>query len=120
MVANLVEFPLEGGGSVVVSTGAPNGRGDAAYGEVVRGQRASVVVDRANASFESVIRKAQPAALAVLNAVSSGSRPPHEVTVEFGIEMSADMGAVIASTAVTANFTVTLKWTRDGGDARED
>jgi hypothetical protein len=37
-------------------------------------------------------------------------RRPDELTVTFGIELSGSMGAVIASTAATANIAITLTW----------
>jgi hypothetical protein len=112
MVTQLVEFPLGDGGSIVVASNAPET--DASPGPVFRGGgRTEAVVTRASESFESVVQRAQPAAVAVLDAVRSGPNPPTEVRVEFGLQLSADLGAVIASTAVQANFTVTLTWRRD-------
>jgi hypothetical protein len=37
-------------------------------------------------------------------------RRPDDLTVTFGIELSGSMGAIIASTAATANITITLTW----------
>lgn len=112
MVTQLVEFPLSDGGSIVVASNAPDA--DASSGPVFRGGgRTDAVLTRAGESFESVVQRAQPAAVAVLDAVRSGPHPPAEVKVEFGLQLSADFGAVIASTAVQANFTVTLTWRRD-------
>ncbi|WP_374975785.1 CU044_2847 family protein [Microbacterium trichothecenolyticum] len=113
MVANLVEFPLSDGGSVVIVSGGP-GSGQDPPGPVLRGRVSEAVVTQASESFETVVQRVQPAATAVLDAARSGPHPPSEVTVEFGIEMSADLGAVIASTAVQANFKVTITWQRDG------
>ena len=113
MADNLVQFPLADGGSVVVATSRPGG-GQDPYGPILRGRVSEAVVTQASESFESVVKRVQPAAVAVLDAARSGPRPPSEVTVEFGIEMSADLGAVIASTAVQANFKVTITWQRDG------
>jgi len=112
MVTNLVEFPLSDGGSVVVAAGGPSS-GQDPYGPVLRGRVSEAVVTQASDSFESVVRRVQPAAAAVLDAARSGPQPPSAVTVEFGIEMSADLGAVIASTAVQANFKVTITWQRE-------
>ena len=112
MGVNLVEFPLGDGGSVVVAASGPS-NGQGAYGPVLRGRVSEAVVTQASESFETVVQRLQPAAAAVLDAARSGPQTPSEVTVEFGIEMSADLGAVIASTAVQANFKVTITWQRD-------
>lgn len=76
------------------------------------------VVTQAAESFESVVQKVQPAAVAVLDAVRSGPRPPSEMTVEFGLDKSADPGAVIASTAVQANFEDPVTWRRHESDSK--
>ncbi|MFF2486401.1 CU044_2847 family protein [Microbacterium sp. NPDC058062] len=112
MGTNLVEFPLGDGGSVVIAAGGPNSGQDPS-GPVLRGRVSEAVVTQASESFETVVQRVQPAATAVLDAIRSGPHPPSEVTIEFGIEMSADLGAVIASTAVQANFKVTITWQRD-------
>lgn len=88
------------------------------HGDVVRGRAPDAVVTQASESFESIVQKVQPAAVALLEAIRSGPRPPSRVTVEFGLDMSADLGAVIASTAVQANFKVTITWRRDGPDSK--
>ncbi len=35
---------------------------------------------------------------------------PDEVEVKFGVKMTAEMGAVIASANVEGNYEITLKW----------
>jgi hypothetical protein len=50
--------------------------------------------------------------VAVLDAMRGGVDAPDEVQVEFGLQLSADVGAVIATTGVQANFRVTLAWRR--------
>ena len=112
MGTNLVEFPLGDGGSVIIAAGGPNSGHDP-DGPVLRGRVSEAVVTQASESFETVVQRVQPAATALLDAIRSGSHPPSEVTVEFGIEMSADLGAVIASTAVQANFKVCITWQRE-------
>lgn len=112
MGTNLVEFPLADGGSVVIAAGGPNSGQDPS-GPVLRGRVSEAIVTQASESFETVVQRLQPAATAVLDAIRSGPHPPSDVTIEFGIEMSADLGAVIASTAVQANFKVTITWQRE-------
>jgi hypothetical protein len=114
VITNRVEFPFGDGGSVVVVTGGPAIGGDP-YGSVVRGGRISdAVVTQASESCETVVQRLQPAAVAVLDAVRWGRHSPSDVTDEFGLEMSSDRSAVIASTGVQANCKVTITWRRDG------
>lgn len=106
------------GSTVVVASTAPDAS-ELPRGPVLRGGLSSeAVVTRAGESFEAVVQRAQPAAAAVLNAVRSGPHPPAEVTVEFGLQLSAELGAVIASSAIQANFTVTLTWRREESGER--
>jgi hypothetical protein len=39
---------------------------------------------------------------------------PSEVSLTFGIKLTAEAGAVIARTAGQCNFAVTLRWQEDG------
>jgi hypothetical protein len=40
--------------------------------------------------------------------------PPDEVGIEFGVQLSAQTGAFIASVAAQANFRVSVTWRRGG------
>ncbi len=119
MADHMVEFPLESGGSIVVMTAAPSGRPDRDQGaDVTRGWGAAsladapTVLERAESSFEAALRHVRPVAAAVLDAMRGGVDAPDEVQVEFGLQLSAEAGAVIATTGVQANFRVTLAWRR--------
>src|SRR4051794_38912253 len=111
----LVEFPLEGGGSVVVETDdAGRGTDD---GEVTRGLgRPDRSIARAGETFEEAVARIQPGALAMVRALREGAGAPDEITVEFGVQLTAELGAVVARTSAQANFTVRMRWQRDGGD----
>lgn len=112
---HMVEFPLESGGTVTVMAATPAGAGDSRFGrEVTRGLSTPKVVDEASGTFENALRRVQPAAVAVLEAMREGVNPPNVVEVEFGVQLTAEAGAIIATTGVQANFRVTLTWRRDG------
>lgn len=103
----LIEFPLEGGGSVVVEVDEPE-----AEGGVVRAARPGEVSERAQLSFEEALGKLRPAAESIIARLRALSDPPDQVGVEFGLKLSAGAGAVIASAAAEANYRVTLTWKR--------
>jgi hypothetical protein len=113
----LVEFPLEGGGSVVVDVDGPA----VAYGETVRGDvtrgRVDEVVARTGETFEAAFERIQPAATAAIRSLRTLADRPQEVEIEFGIKISAEVGAVIAHTAAEANFRVTLRWKPEAAEA---
>jgi hypothetical protein len=100
----LVEFPLEDGGSVLIQVQ------DAAVGPVTRGLGDRAVVERSQRTFEEAISRIQPAAQALLSRLRGLADTPEEIGVEFGLELSTEAGAFIAAASATANFKVTLTW----------
>lgn len=116
-MADLIEFPLEGGGSVMVAatrsvqTDGPSG------GSVFRGGDRRDVATRSSETMQQAIGKVKPAAAALAQAFSDLPMRPESVEVNFGIQLDAELGAVIASTAVSAHFEVRLIWSRSPGGA---
>jgi hypothetical protein len=107
-VTRLVEFPLQDGGSVLVQVD------EAAAGPVTRGLGDSrTVTEQARLTFEDAISRVQPAAQSLISRLRALADAPDEVGLEFGLELSAEAGAFIASASSTANFRVTLTWRRD-------
>ena len=103
----LVEFPLEEGGSVLVEVDDV-----ASSGPATRGLRDQRVTETAQQSFEQAVSHVQPAANALLVRLRSMADAPDEVVVEFGLQLSAEAGAFIASASSSATFTVSLTWRR--------
>ena len=103
------EFPVEGGGTVVVEV---DGSGDWTAGDrpTTRGLGGTDVVARTEASFDDAIGRIQPVASGLIAALRAAVDPPDEVDIEFGIQMSADLGAIIAKASASANFKVALHW----------
>jgi hypothetical protein len=104
-MSRLVEFPLQDGKSsllVQVDTGTS--------GPVTRGLGGRAVTEQAQQTFEEAVRKVQPAAQALVTSLRSLSEAPDEVAVEFGLQLSAEAGAFIASASTGANFKVSLTW----------
>jgi hypothetical protein len=107
----LIEFRLDDGGSMLVEVDdeeqergglVPAARGDG-----------SKVTEKATVSFQEAMQKVKPAAEVIIKKLRELSDPPDEVEVEFGLKMSAEAGAVVAAAGIEANYTVTLKWTRE-------
>ena len=104
----LVEFSLDQGGSVLVEVNEPSA------GPVTRGlgrDRADLV-DKADKTFEDATAAVTPAARSLITRLRSIEDPPDEVGIEFGVQLSAQSGAFIASVAAEANFTVSMTWRR--------
>lgn len=115
----LVEFPLEGGGSVVVDVDGQGGLpgGETVRGDVTRRLGANEVVARTGETFEAAFARIRPAATAAIGSLRTLSDRPQEIEIEFGIKLSAEVGAIIAHTAAEANFKVTLRWKPEASGA---
>lgn len=108
----LVEFPLDQGGSVLVEVDEPPA-GPAVRGGL--GRDRSTLVEKADQTFEDATAAVTPAARSLIARLRSVDNPPDEVRIEFGVQLSAQTGAFIASVAAEANFTVSMTWRRLGG-----
>jgi hypothetical protein len=104
----IVEFPLEQGGSVLVEVA------ESAAGPAVRGlgKDQPTVAERAGKTFEEATAAVTPAARSLIARFRSMDDPPDEIGIEFGVQLSAQTGAFIASAAAAANFRVSLTWRR--------
>jgi NADPH-dependent glutamate synthase beta subunit-like oxidoreductase len=107
-MVQLVEFPLEGGGSVLVQVD------DVGTGEVTRGwgDRDARVVEQARQSFEQAVGRVQPAVQGLLTQLRSLAETPEQIQVEFGLQLSAEVGAFVAGASTTGNFKVSMTWRR--------
>ncbi|GAA2224765.1 hypothetical protein GCM10010232_07210 [Streptomyces amakusaensis] len=94
---------------------------DEALVRVGRGNRS---VARAERSLGQMLDTVRPVAESFVGRFRGLANPPDEMTLEFGVSLSAEADVVIASTATAANFSVSLTWHRSpaaepaGDDAR--
>jgi len=100
-----IEFPLEGGGSVMIEA-EPSG-------PVMRGLRPQELPIEAGQTFEAALDRVSPAALGIVERWRRAVDPPDEIDIEFGIQLSAEVGAFVAKATGDANFRVVLRWKRD-------
>ncbi|MET8676756.1 CU044_2847 family protein [Streptomyces sp. NPDC004647] len=141
-MTQIVRFELDGGGSVFVEVpddgptaepggwgrsggpvgqdgrggeageGGPDGRGGRG-GRVVDTGRSGQAVQTASETLQTALVRMRPAIEAVVGQVRGLAAPPDRVSVQFGIKITAEAGAVIAKAATEANFTVSAEWARD-------
>jgi hypothetical protein len=114
-VKRLIEFPLEDGGTILVEVDEP-----VSEGGLERVARPDEIITKANQTFEAALDRIKPVAGVIITKLRALSDPPDEMTVEFGFNMSAQAGAVVAAVGVEANYKVTLKWQQEqtkGGTA---
>lgn len=104
----LIEYPLEEGGTILVEVNDP-----LAEEGIVKAARGDEAVVHASQTFEQALDTLKPAAGAVVKKFRLLPDAPDSVQVEFGIKLSAQAGALIASTALEANFKVALTWKKE-------
>jgi hypothetical protein len=106
-MVQLVEFPLQGGGSVLVQVD------DHGSGEVTRGWGdRERVIEHAQQSFEQAVSRVQPAIQGLLAQLRALAETPEQIEVEFGLQLSAEVGAFVAGASTTGNFKVSMTWHR--------
>ncbi|SHN88466.1 hypothetical protein SAMN05660350_04520 [Geodermatophilus obscurus] len=109
-MVRLLKYPLETGGGVLVQVEDGHG-GDA---EVTRGwgERDRRVVKQARESFGQVVARVQPAVQGLVHQLRSLVDSPDATSVEFGLELSAEVGAFVAGASTKGNFKVSMTWNR--------
>ena len=104
----LIEFPLEGDESILVEVEElPDSELDEGLAAYSPGQQ---VVVRAQTSFAEAMEKIKPVAANIIGKVRELKDSPDEVEVKFGVKMTAEIGAIIASANAEGNYEITLKW----------
>jgi hypothetical protein len=108
-VSELVSFELENGGTVLVEISS-SGSG------ISRANRAGDTVRSAASTFESALSHVRDAATSALQLFKEIPQPPDQITIEFGVTLNAQFGAVIAEAGATGNLKVALNWNRASRD----
>ncbi|MEU5365663.1 CU044_2847 family protein [Streptomyces sp. NPDC005925] len=103
----LVELPVstaEGHLQVVRVQVEQNGDG------LVQVARPGQVIARATRSLSTMLAAVRPVAQNFVDGFQDMARKPDEISIEFGLSLSAEADVVISSTAAQANFKVSLVW----------
>jgi hypothetical protein len=103
-MAELIRVPLESGGSLTVEV-------DSRDAGVVKAARPGQIVADATQTLEAALASLVPGATVVVEKLRAAK--PSDVSLSFGIKLTAEAGAVIAKTAGECNFAVTLHWQED-------
>lgn len=106
----MIEVPLEGEGkrSVLVEVELDESEQQG----MVPAARPGELATKAKQTFEEALDEIKPVADVMVDKLRTMSAQPDEISVTFGLKMSASAGAFIAASGVEANFTILLKWNR--------
>lgn len=108
-MAKYVEFPLEGGGSIVIESADEPGR--ASTGFVRGGEDARQAPAAAGQTFDASVEAVRRSADLLVAKLRSLSAAPDEMVVSFALQASGELGGLaVAKSGSDASFHVTLKW----------
>jgi hypothetical protein len=108
---NVIEFPLDDGGMLRVQAAdvdVPSGPVPAS-----RGDQLLKAAESLEQSFQHIV----PALTTVTNRLRAVS--PDQLSIEFGLILTAETGVVVVKGGAEVHFTVNLAWSRLQGDAAE-
>jgi hypothetical protein len=111
----VIEFPMENGEMLLVEVDDVGGSSN-----TLRGLPSPNVIERARVTYEQAIDNIRPAAESIVVRMRELAEPPDVIDLEFGIKLSADVGAFLASTSAEAQFTLRLTWNRGERRALQD
>src|SRR5262249_7322070 len=83
LVPNLIEVPLESGGSILIEADG------ASSGDVLRGKGATQVIEQVSQTLEKALGHVRSTANAVIAQLRAIPQTPDEVSVEFGVRFGA-------------------------------
>jgi hypothetical protein len=116
-VSKYVEFPLDGGGSIVIESTEEPARSSTGF---LRGEGGYTAANAAQHTFDASVEAVRRSADLLVTKLHGLSTPPDELTVTFALKASGELGGLaVAKSGAEANFNVTLKWSKDlkSGDA---
>jgi hypothetical protein len=111
-VSDLVQVPLEGGGWFLVRADSAGREAPEGSGPVQAGRTADAIARGAVEAAQTLETALEPVvAMARVTLEALARVRPSEVTVEFGVELSAEAGAIVSKAGGSCQLTVTLTWT---------
>jgi hypothetical protein len=111
-VSKYVEFPLEGGGTILIEAGDEPNRTSAGF---LRDGDTHAGAEKASQSFDASVEAVRRSADLLVTKLRELSTPPDELQVNFNLRASGEMGGLTVGKAGSeANFTVMLKWQKQG------
>ena len=112
-MSRYVEFPLEGGGSILVET--PDEPSKAHSGFVkAGGEAAREAAVQASQSFDAAVENVRKSADLLATRLRALGEPPDEMEVTFSLKATGEPGHIaVGKSGADANYHVTLKWRRE-------
>ena len=115
-----VEFPLQDGGLIVIESAEESEKGQAGFVRAGVGETTKEALEQAKHTFDGALENVRKSSDALVKKLRSLSDPPDEMEITFSLKATAELGNLVVGKGGTeANYTVTLKWKRNG-DSKKD
>ncbi|MEV6553773.1 CU044_2847 family protein [Streptomyces sp. NPDC051597] len=103
----IMEFLLDDGSAVLVRVSEGQ-----APGSVLTRSASATVIEKAETTFDSVMHAVRGVARSVAGQIEDLVERPDVLVVEFGVELSAQAGAIISAAGASAQLKVSLTWNK--------
>lgn len=101
----LVEFSLKDGSKILVEVENVKKGG---LKPIAR--EAGQIAAKAQKTFEEATANLEPMITAIKERLDTVNQPADEVEVKFGVKLTSEVGAILASVGGEVNYEITLKW----------
>ncbi len=118
-MSKYVEFPLEGGGTIIVESSDEPARSPSGF--LRSGEGTSDNAAKAAATFDASVEGVRKSADLLVSKLRQLSAPPDEMEVSFSLKASSEVGSlVVGRSGPDSNFNVTLRWrTEEAGKDKD-
>ncbi len=111
-MSKFVEFPLEGGGSIVIESTDEPARSSSGF--LRSGESAGDAAHPAQGTFDASIESIRRSAELLVSKLRGLSAPPDELEISFNLKASSETASlVVGKGGGDSNFGVLLKWHSD-------
>ncbi len=121
-MSKYVEFPLEGGGTIVIESADEPIRTSSGF--LRPGEAGADVANQAQNSFDASVEAVRQSAELLVTKLRGLSAPPDELEISFSLKASSETASLVVGKAgADANFGVLLRWRsekaeKEDGDGR--
>ncbi|MBM2849818.1 MAG: uncharacterized protein HW418_2760 [Anaerolineales bacterium] len=113
-MSKYIEFPLEGGGAILIESPDEPSKAPTGLVPATRGESLKEMAEQARQSFDASVENVRKSADLLVNKLRALSDPPDEMEVSFSLKASGELGNIaIGKAGAEANYTVTLRWRKE-------
>ena len=105
--SRLIEYELDDGKTILVEVAEP------VLGGLAPVCRTTATIVKAQSTLSEAVGKVRPIAESIINNLSSVTTRPDEISVEFGLKLSSNAGAVLATVGMECNYVIKMTWKKD-------